>query len=55
MFSRNLLETESQSQSHVMTDGQSAIYLCVNTHLGPKTRFLLLSDGCGYVDVGRLL
>jgi hypothetical protein len=22
-------------------------------HLGPKTRFLLLSDGCGFVDVGR--
>jgi hypothetical protein len=26
----------------------------VKPHLGPKTRFLLLSDSCGFVDVGRL-
>jgi hypothetical protein len=26
-----------------------------STHLGPKTRFLLLSDSCGFVDVGRSL
>jgi hypothetical protein len=25
------------------------------THLGPKIRFLLLSDSCGFVDVGRCL
>jgi hypothetical protein len=25
------------------------------THLGRKTRFLLLSDSCGFVDVGRHL
>jgi hypothetical protein len=26
-----------------------------DTHLGPKTRFLLLSDSWGFVDIGRLL
>jgi hypothetical protein len=26
----------------------------VKLHVGPKTRFLLLSDICGFVDVGRL-
>jgi hypothetical protein len=26
-----------------------------NPHLGPKTRFILLSDSCGFVDVGRPL
>jgi hypothetical protein len=29
--------------------GQSV--LVSSTHLGPKTRFLLLSDSCGFVDV----
>jgi hypothetical protein len=33
--------------------GQSV--LVPSLHLGPKTRFLLLSDSCGFVDVGRLL
>jgi hypothetical protein len=27
----------------------------INTHLAPKTRFMLLSDSRGFVDVGRLL
>jgi hypothetical protein len=31
------------------------VCLCVNPHLGSKTRLLLLSDGCGFVDVGRPL
>jgi hypothetical protein len=26
-----------------------------STHLGPKTRYLLLSESCGFVNVGRLL
>jgi hypothetical protein len=30
------------------------VYVGVKPHLGPKTRFLLLSDSCGFVDVGRL-
>jgi hypothetical protein len=29
--------------------------LVSNPHQGPKTRFLLLSDSCGFVDVGRPL
>jgi hypothetical protein len=29
--------------------------LVSSPHLGPKTRFLLLSDTCGFVDVGRPL
>jgi hypothetical protein len=29
------------------------VSLGVKPHLGPKTRFLLLSDSCGFVDVGR--
>jgi hypothetical protein len=33
--------------------GQSV--LVSSTHLGPKARFLLLSDICGFVVVGRLL
>jgi hypothetical protein len=33
--------------------GQSV--LVSSTHLEPKTRFLLLSDSCGFVDVGRVL
>jgi hypothetical protein len=31
------------------------IYLGAKPHLGPETRFLLLSDSCGFVDVGRPL
>jgi hypothetical protein len=29
------------------------VYLYVKPHLGPKTRFFLLSDSCGIVDVGQ--
>jgi hypothetical protein len=28
------------------------VYLGVKPHLGPKIRFLLLSDSCGFVHVG---
>jgi hypothetical protein len=31
------------------------VYLGVKPHLRSKTRFLLLSGSCGFVDVGRLL
>jgi hypothetical protein len=31
------------------------VSLGVKPHLGPKTRFLLLSDSCGFVDVGHPL
>jgi hypothetical protein len=40
--------SESGSESYITTDGQSA-----STHPGLKTRFLLLSDSCRFVDVGR--
>jgi hypothetical protein len=33
--------------------GQSV--LVSSTHLGPKARFLILSDNCGFVVVGRSL
>jgi hypothetical protein len=32
-----------------MTDGQSASQFWYQTHLGSKTRFMLLSDSCGFV------
>jgi hypothetical protein len=31
------------------------VCLGVEPHLGPKISFLLLSDYCGFVDVGLLL
>jgi hypothetical protein len=49
-----------------MTSGASKLKLCYDRwsvgqsvmvsspHLGPKTRFLLLSDSCRFVDVGHL-
>jgi hypothetical protein len=46
----------SQSKSELCFDwlsvGQSVLML--STHLGTKTGFLLLSDSCGFVDVGSL-
>jgi hypothetical protein len=46
------MELTVKSQSYVTTDGQSAsLSWCLAPHLGPKTRFLLLSDSCGFVDV----
>jgi hypothetical protein len=43
----------SQNQSCVTTDGQSI--LMSSTHMGPKTRFLLLSDSCQLFDMGLSL
>jgi hypothetical protein len=44
----------AESQSYVMTENSvSQPVLVSSTHLGPKTRFLLLSDSCGFVDVGH--
>jgi hypothetical protein len=48
--SRLYCSLHGQSQSHITTDGQSVI-LGVKPQLGPKNRFLLLSDSCGFVDV----
>jgi hypothetical protein len=43
----------TSNQSYVTMYGQSV--LVSSPHLGPKTRFLLLSDSCGFVDVGHPL
>jgi hypothetical protein len=51
--SRLQLSDQSQNQTYVTTDGQSA--MVSSTHLGPKTRFLLLWNSCGFVDVRRPL
>jgi hypothetical protein len=48
--------SQSQSQSYVKTDGQSARLSWNKAPIwGPTTKFLLLSDSCGFVDVGRFL
>jgi hypothetical protein len=31
------------------------LYIGVNLRMGPKARFFILSDRCGFVDVGRSL
>jgi hypothetical protein len=38
-----------------MTDGQSASLSWCQAHLGSEITFLLLSDSCGFTDVGRPL
>jgi hypothetical protein len=45
---------QSQSESHIATDGQS-VSLRVEPHLGIMTRYLLLFDSYGLVIVGRPL
>jgi hypothetical protein len=47
--------SDSETESYVTTDGQSASVLVSSLHLRLTTRFLLLSDSCGFVDVGRCL
>jgi hypothetical protein len=50
------LSTNCQSESYVTTDGQSAsVSWCQAPHLGLQTRIFLLSDSCGFVNVGRPL
>jgi hypothetical protein len=45
-----------ESGSYIMIDGQSTgLSLEYSTHLELKTRFLLLSDSCGFVELGRSL
>jgi hypothetical protein len=48
------LPSQSQSQSHIATDGKS-VSLGVKPHLGPATRYLLLCDSYGLVLMGRPL
>jgi hypothetical protein len=49
--------TLKKSKSKLYYDRRSVdqSILVPSTHLGPKTRFLLLSESCGFVVVGRLL
>jgi hypothetical protein len=47
------LISPSHIQSYVTTDGQLAC-LHIKPHIGPKTRFFLLSDSCGFVMWGAL-
>jgi hypothetical protein len=47
-----VIQSKSQSQIYITTDGQSASLLGVKPHVGHKTRFLLLSDSCCFVDLG---
>jgi hypothetical protein len=50
---RNNTMIQSQSQSYVTTDGQSAsLSWCQAPIWGLLLRSLLLSDSCGFVDVG---
>jgi hypothetical protein len=50
------LQYESESQSYITTDGQSASLSWNKAPIwGVTTRFLLLSNLCGFVDVGRSL
>jgi hypothetical protein len=49
---------ESLSKSKVKIMLQPTVnqsFLVSNPHLGPKTRFLLLLDSCGFVDMGHPL
>jgi hypothetical protein len=47
-------KTESKSKLCLRQSVRRPVYLGVKPHLGPKTRFLLLSDSCGFVDVSVL-
>jgi hypothetical protein len=47
--------TLSESESYVTTDGQSASLSWNKPPIWGLTRSLLLSDNCGFVDVGRSL
>jgi hypothetical protein len=71
VFTRSFLATASnngfRAQVPYRTDSQLNVMLCYDrrsvgqsvlvpsTHLGLTTRFLLLSDSCGFVDVERSL
>jgi hypothetical protein len=56
--------SNSVSQSDLIYESVSELYydrrsvgqsvLVSSIHLGPTTRFLLLSDNCGFIDVGAL-
>jgi hypothetical protein len=49
------LESESESESYVTTDGQSASLYWNKAQSVAYDQILLLSDSCGFVDVRRSL
>jgi hypothetical protein len=54
-FLTNLSDWVSEWVSYITTNGQSASLSWCQAPTGLMTRFLLLSDNCGLVDVGRPL
>jgi hypothetical protein len=57
-FGRYILEpvvVEVEVKVMLRPTASRPVCLGVKPHLRPKTRFLLLSDGCVFVDVGRLV
>jgi hypothetical protein len=56
-LNENSLTSKSKSKSKLSYDRRSVgqSLLASSTHLGLTTRFILLSDSCGFVDVGRSL
>jgi hypothetical protein len=50
---RQLLLTATQVKVTLRSTVTRPVSLDVTVILGLKTKFLLLSDGCGFVDVGR--
>jgi hypothetical protein len=52
---RQSIRLQSQIESLLRPTVSRSVSLGVNPQLGPKTRFLLLSHSCRFVDVGRPL
>jgi hypothetical protein len=57
VFRHRIAYVENFSSLHIeaKVTVSRPVCLVVKPHLGPKTRFLLLSGSCGFVDVGRPL
>jgi hypothetical protein len=53
-FGEYRLNFFSQLQHWLQPTVSRPVYLGVNPHLRPNTRFVLLSDSCGFADVGAL-
>jgi hypothetical protein len=53
--STNSAQSQSENRNYVTTDGQLASLYSCRAPSRSQTRFLLLSDSCGFVDKGRPL
>jgi hypothetical protein len=51
----NLLRTHVEVKVTLRPTVSQPVSLGVKSNLGPKARFLFLSDSCGFVDVWRPL